>query len=218
VSDDRGIGDCPAPDNAARQDTVGSTLARRITELQPMLEYREEIAILRSDNNRRADLEAGMRDGVARLQAEVERLQNGAVEWRDQLEIAADEVERLRGYRDAAEADRTVALLAAERMCQVLSQKNHCPDPDKVPNEDNYLAEIDNLKATITSLAGDRSLYKNLARQFGEDATRAKKRIEELESGLSDEERAAVEWAVAAASDCEHPAEDTLRSLLERMA
>jgi len=35
---------------------------------------------------------------------------------------------------------------------------------------------------------------------------------------LTDAEREAVEWAVAAASDCEHPAEDTLRSLLERRA
>lgn len=34
---------------------------------------------------------------------------------------------------------------------------------------------------------------------------------------LTDEKREAVEWAVAAASDCEHPAEDTLRSLLTRL-
>ena len=35
---------------------------------------------------------------------------------------------------------------------------------------------------------------------------------------LTAEERAAVEWAVAAASDREHPAEDTLRELLERLS
>jgi hypothetical protein len=43
---------------------------------------------------------------IHRLAAEVERLRQGAVEWRDQLELAADEVERLR---------------------QVLSQKNTTP-------------------------------------------------------------------------------------------
>jgi hypothetical protein len=32
------LGDCPEPDNAAKQDTVGRTLARRITGLQPMLD------------------------------------------------------------------------------------------------------------------------------------------------------------------------------------
>lgn len=34
---------------------------------------------------------------------------------------------------------------------------------------------------------------------------------------LTAEEREAVEWAVSAASDVEHPAEDTLRALLERL-
>jgi hypothetical protein len=34
---------------------------------------------------------------------------------------------------------------------------------------------------------------------------------------LTDEEREAVEWAVAAASNCEHPADATLRGLLERL-
>ena len=33
---------------------------------------------------------------------------------------------------------------------------------------------------------------------------------------LTDAEREAVEWAVSAARDCEHPADDTLRGLLER--
>lgn len=33
---------------------------------------------------------------------------------------------------------------------------------------------------------------------------------------LTDEEREAVEWAVSAAEDCQHPADDTLRGLLER--
>jgi hypothetical protein len=34
---------------------------------------------------------------------------------------------------------------------------------------------------------------------------------------FTDEEREAVEWAASCASDREHPAEATLRSLLERM-
>jgi outer membrane murein-binding lipoprotein Lpp len=108
------------------------------------------------------------------------------------------------------------------RQCQVLSQKNHCPEPDNAANEDNYLAEIDRLKATITSLSGDRDLFKNLARQFGEDATRAKKRIEELESGLTDWEREAIKSAIWDYRQNDHD-EDcarmvlTLESLLERM-
>jgi len=115
---------------------------------------------------------------------------------------------------------------ALEDARQDLSQKNHCPDLEKAPNEDNYLAEIDRMKATITSLAGDRDLYKNLARQFGEDATRAKKRIEELESGLTDEERGAVERAADALSGVDDWSPDesekdnlavaTLRGLLSR--
>jgi len=135
-----GDGDCSEPDNGTNEDTVGRTLARRITRLQPMLECREQIAILQSDNNRRADLEAGLREGVEQLQGEVRRLE--AV-------IAA---------RDAEEdAEGRVSL------------QNETPS-------------------------------------IGENPT------------LTDKERAAVEWAVAAASDCEHPAEDTLRSLLERRA
>lgn len=34
---------------------------------------------------------------------------------------------------------------------------------------------------------------------------------------LTDEEREAVEWCVSAAEDCQHPADDTLRGLLERL-
>jgi hypothetical protein len=38
-----------------------------------------------------------------------------------------------------------------------------------------------------------------------------------MDATLTDAEREAVKWAVAAASDREHPAEDTLRALLERL-
>ena len=34
---------------------------------------------------------------------------------------------------------------------------------------------------------------------------------------LTPKEREAVEWAVSAAEDCQHPADDTLRGLLERL-
>jgi hypothetical protein len=133
----------------------------------------------------------------------------------------SDIVTRLRNWRTVHLARLHLLMEEAademERLCQVLSQKNHCPDPEKAPNEDSYLAEIDRLKATITSLSGDRDLYKNLARQFGEDATRAKKRIEGLEPTLTDAERAAVAWAASLASDREHPAEAPLRGLLERL-
>jgi len=39
-----------------------------------------------------------------------------AVAASDIMDEAADEIERLRGYRDMAEADRVVAVLAAERL------------------------------------------------------------------------------------------------------
>ena len=38
------------------------------------------------------------------------------------------------------------------------------------------------------------------------------------EVALTDEEREAIEWAVSAARNVDHPAEDTLRKLLERLA
>jgi hypothetical protein len=37
-------------------------------------------------------------------------------------------------------------------------------------------------------------------------------------AALTDEEREALEWAVSAASNVEHPAEDTLRGLLWRLS
>ena len=92
-----------------------------------------------------------MKDLVTRLRTWVHAVD--AVPASDLMDQAADEIERLRGYRDAAEADLAVAMTAADR-----------------------------LKATITSLSGDRGLFQNLARQFAEHATRAKKRIEELEA------------------------------------
>lgn len=39
-------------------------------------------------------------------------------------------------------------------------------------------------------------------------------KIEQLR--LTDAEREAIEWAVSVAEYCQHPAEDTLRGLLER--
>jgi len=52
---------------------------------------------------------------------------------------------------------------------------------------------------------------------WAEDARRkSAAEIERLR--LTDEERAAVAWAAAAASNCEHPAEATLRGLLERLS
>ncbi len=85
-----------------------------------MEEAADQIAILKSRLSLREDIEQGLMDGVARLQAEVELL---------------------RGYRDAAESDRTVALLAAERMRQVLSQKNDCLESDNAAKQDILTAE-----------------------------------------------------------------------------
>jgi hypothetical protein len=49
----------------------------------------------------------------------VERLRDRAYSFKAPdplMEEAANEIERLRGYRDMAEADRDVAMLAAERL------------------------------------------------------------------------------------------------------
>jgi hypothetical protein len=49
----------------------------------------------------------------------VDRLRDRAYAFKAKdplLEEAANEIERLRGYRDMAEADRDVAMLAAERL------------------------------------------------------------------------------------------------------
>ena len=43
---------------------------------------------------------------------------------------------------------------------------------------------------------------------------RLARRLEE--AALTDAEREAVAWAVSAAEDCQHPADDALRGLLER--
>ena len=48
-----------------------------------MEEAADQIAILRSKLSLRDDLEQGLMDGVARLQAEVERLRNGALDGRE---------------------------------------------------------------------------------------------------------------------------------------
>ena len=55
-----------------------------------------------------------MSDIVTRLRRWV--IATDAVPASDLMDEAADEIERLRGYRDAAEADRDVAMLAAERL------------------------------------------------------------------------------------------------------
>ena len=55
-----------------------------------------------------------MIDLVTRLRTWVHAVD--AVPASDLMDQAADEIERLRGYRDAAESDLTVAIIAAERL------------------------------------------------------------------------------------------------------
>ena len=77
-----------------------------------------------------------------------------------------------------------------------------CRDPDLLA------AEVRRLRAAIAALAD-------------QDATLSVcegKIIVTMDATLTVEERAAVAWAASCASDREHPAEATLRGLLERTA
>ncbi len=126
-----GSGDCPDQDNGINEDTVGRTLARRITGLQPMLEYREQIAILRADNNRRADLEVGLREGVVRLQAEVRRLE--AVIATREPALTAEEreaVEAALGEVDGVYPETAATLLA---LLERVSLQNETPSIGENP-------------------------------------------------------------------------------------
>ena len=78
---------------------------------------------------------------------------------------------------------------------------------------DEAAAEIERLRALLSRTG-------SIAAKTGDNATGCRSQGEKLpeRDRLTDEEREAVEWAVAAASNCEHPAEDTLRALLERLA
>ena len=81
----------------------------------------------------------------------------------------------------------------------------------RVANDASYRA-MERTERVVRGLL-DRSTHMATARLAAAN-TWLQEEIKRL--SLTDAEREAVEWAVAAASDCEHPAEATLRSLLER--
>lgn len=62
-------------------------------------------------------------------------------------------------------------------------------------------------------LAADRALRLH----FANDTVKMLRANALTPTALTDSERAAVEWAVSAAEDRQHPADDTLRGLLERL-
>jgi hypothetical protein len=79
---------------------------------------------------------------------------------------------------------------AADEM-ERLSENGDCPDADNAANEDKpcpYVTGKTTQYCTLTPFT------------------------------LTDEEREAVAWAASYASDSEHPAEATLRGLLERLS
>ena len=65
--------------------------------------------------------------------------------------------------------------------------------------------------AALTEAAPEREF--NVIRLFAEPGCHV---FAQKNLTLTDAEREAVKWAVSAAEDCQHPADDTLRGLLER--
>jgi hypothetical protein len=188
-------GDCPAPDNAAMQDTVGRTLAQRITGLQPMLQYRQEIAVLKSDNNRRADLEAGLREGVQKLQADVRRLEAVIAALADQ-----DATLAVQGGNVIVTMDATLTDAEREAIAGAIAAEH----------ERGSWAWAHTLSVLLERMGDTPAAHATL----GEGS-------EQNRCTLTDDERAAVGWcvemAMSSATDCVDEIR-TLRGLLERLA
>jgi hypothetical protein len=70
-----------------------------------MEEAADQIAILESRLSLRDDLEQGLMDGVARLQAEVERLRNGALDGRETVRQGLSQKNNCPAPDNAANAD-----------------------------------------------------------------------------------------------------------------
>ena len=106
---------------------------------------------------------------VHRLAREVERLRNGAVEWREQLERAADEVEALRN--GAPTARETVQC----------PRCGDFPAPESAAKQDILLSRTGSKAGKTVSDAGES------VDQTGKVPERER---------LTDAERDAIEWAV----------------------
>jgi uncharacterized phage-associated protein len=149
--------DCPAQDNAARQD-------------------KDDIAILRADNNRRADLEVGLREGVEKLQAEVRRLEEVIAasqptltdEEREAIAQAAMRVECLcqRGAKDMAATLRGLEFpFDLEKAIQAIGVLHSVENDDKVPYyrllKLLYISDREYLKETGRPIVGGREVAVN---------------------------------------------------------
>ena len=125
------------------------------------------------------------------------------------MEEAADEMERVLGYRDAAEADLAVAMTAAERLRLTDVERAAIERAVKDENDFGLVYTADVLQSLLDRLSGsgDCPAPDNAARR----------------DILTDEEREAIESAVW---DCQQNDDDadcarmvkTLERLLERMA
>ena len=118
----------------------------------------------------------------------------------------SDLVTRLRNWRTVHLARLYLLMEEAADEMERLSANGDCPNQDNAANADN--AEVRRLRAAIAALADQDA---TLSVQGGNVT-------ETMDATLTDEERAAVSWAASCASDREHPAEATLRGLLERLS
>jgi predicted DNA binding protein len=85
----------------------------------------------------------------------VQRLRDRAYSFKapDPLvEEAANEIERLRGYRDMAEADRDVAMLAAERLRLTDAEREAIRTAMNAYGDNNDDRECEMIEATLWGL------------------------------------------------------------------
>lgn len=186
-------GDCPVPENAANEDKV--LLQQNMTTLTAA-----ERDVLRE---------------VCRVYADEDDVDCNEISYvLDRL------LERLGGaanstpiHRKACGKSRTGSdgETAGEDAAKCTVQSEKCPERGRIAGKSEPVAWV------AFSTDGSESRYvsaiQEQAMSVSDDYNWC---IAPLFAGLTDEEREAVAWAVAAARDSEHPAEDTLRGLLER--
>ena len=91
---------------------------------------------------------------------------------------------------------------------QELRSWTHAPDARPVSDlMDEAAAEIERLSGIIED-------YAKVCKLSQRDIYKLTAEVSSLR--LTEAERLAIAWAVSAAEDCQHPADDTLRGLLER--
>lgn len=115
---------------------------------------------------------------------------------------------RLKSWRSVHLAKLHSLMDEAADEMERLSKTGHCPAPESGTNPDNVWNK---LAQEIACMRSDISRRANLESGLRAGVVRLQEAAK-----LTTEEREAIEWAVAVASDCEHPAEDTLRALLDR--